>query len=478
MPDFSRRTYLGAAVGGIASIGGLMTVTEVAGQSSGDGPPGQGQGNSSQGNGEGKGGSSAGKNKGGANQCTPPNVLLAKFVWETDEFVFEKGEDEDAIRITDVQYKDEEQEPIGFDWESDRPVCNVRVKAGNEIHEFTGGTNEGSLDVSTPDGVTKAISNVIFCVRPAQAIVCEADMNMSYDAFNRLPLDPGSDGRTGVVQTTTDGATSDYVHGIIDVRTRYGYVELGELQTLSFDYFAGQNTGGGPDEVFIVVGSENNDGTLETVSTAFKHLGDGPTGQWQTLDVAQELTSSGTGEWRGIDITGDSSSTSDAIRATAVSLRDSGSTFSNALSQYGSDAVLLAVGFGAGNTLNPVTGDRYYDSLEISSPIGAETFDWPALVRLDVTVTSQSPTKLTVELETQQPEQGFDFADVSERSVKLNEFRTIAPPAEDGVSASEVEVVSDDTLKVTFDDPPSGDVVISGDLDTDRVLSFFGTTSL
>lgn len=495
MVDLNRRSYLAAAVGAVASVGGLFTVTEAAGQVvSTDGTPVREQmgGREEQ---------ASGNGPGGVNQCAPPNVLLAKFNWDeqTGEFVFEKGQHEDAISITNVQYKEDEAEPIGFSWESDRPVCGINLKAGTGLYQFTGNTSGDTVDVSTSQSdPVKAISNVVFCVRPAQAIVCEGDMDLSepyYDAFTRLSSDPdpANGSREGVVHVTSkEDATRDYVHGIIDVRTRHGRVELSEIQDLSFDYFEGPlNERAAPDEIFIVVGKENADGVLEQgdggVFTAVKHLDTGAAAeQWHRLDVGQELIG-GHGTWRGIDITGltlqsSSATPSEVVVNTARRLRDDGSAFENAIGEYGGDAVLLAVGFGAGNTRNPVVGDRYYDDLQISSPIGTETFDWPAVVRLHLSGETSGGV-FSATLTTQTTEEGFDFENVSEGSLKLNALRSIVPPAEPGVTASSVSVESSTELQVEF---PASEVdsllsdgqntiVVSGDLDVDRVISFFGT---
>ena len=495
MVDLNRRSYLAAAVGAVASVGGLFTVTEAAGQA---GPP---VGTPTGGRAIGQQEQSPRNGRGGVNQCVPPNILLAKFNWDerTSEFVFEEGQDEDAISITNVQYKDDEQEPVGLTWESDRPVCNVNLKAGTGVYQFTGNTNSETIDISTRQSEpVKAISNVVFCVRPAQAIICEGDMDMSepyYDAFTRLSGDPASDGsREGVVHATSKGEpTGDYIHGIIDVRTRHGRVELSEVQNLSFDYFEGPlNERAAPDEIFIVVGEETDDGLLRQgaggVFTAVKHLDAGTEQeQWHSLDLGQELTG-GRGAWRGIDITGlglqsSSATPSEIVVNTAKTLRDEGSAFKNAVTEYGGDAVLLAVGFGAGNTRNQVIGDRYYDNLHISSPVGSETFDWPAIVRLDLSDESTSGGVFSVTLTTQTAEEGFDFDNVSKDSLKLNALRSIVPPAERGVTASSVSVAAGgDELQVEF--PASevesllqdeqNTVIVSGDLSVDRVISFFG----
>lgn len=108
----------------------------------------------------------------------------------------------------------------------------------------------------------------------AHALLCETDLDGQYTAEMHLDGDPsgtqcvsesgqsdGLDGnqRDGVVHVTTNGnRTTDYAHGLVNLRDRFDHpLTLGVLQDgvdVSFDYYEGpDNERAAPDEVFVVI---------------------------------------------------------------------------------------------------------------------------------------------------------------------------------------------------------------------------------
>ena len=479
MPSLPRRTYL-AAIGAATTLG-LGGLAYTASEPTQAQPPVSVQR--------------------GANECDPPNQLLAKWEWDDGQFVFEKG-DQDAVTITNVEL-DEEGEPVGVTYEANQPVCTVSIKAGQLVIEFPGNTTGGSIDLrdfdTLFDGPVRAISNIAFCIRPAQAIVCEADMNRKFEAVTHLDGDPAGGSRDGVVHAVSQNApdyndfaaTTDYVHGMVNLRARLGRAptldELSQSGGLSYEYFEGEkNRRAAPDEVFLVL--QVDDPASAGVSgsgiyMAVKTVNDGKEGggEWRNQDVSSLF---GQG-WSDIDISGTPLggpqviSSRDVIE-TAQSLRKDGTQFENVLTRYGGNATLVGVGFGAGNIQEKVVGDRYFDNLRVSPSSGStSTFDFPAIVPTGLTLSTRGNT-VTATLKLTQGEEGFDFADVSDGTVKLNPLQYIVPAAEPGVQATSVAGQGEE-LTVEFPKGPvedilgdSGSVLVTGDLATDRVISFFG----
>ena len=209
---------------------------------------------------------------------------------------------------------------------------------------------------------------------PPGAVLFDLDGDGAYDAtVERAPESLAGDARPNPIRITSrDRATVDYAASVVEPE---GHPALGDLDRLSYDYYAGpadgtggdagggttdsdggegsedgggEGSGGGgdggaPDETFLVV--ENDEGRHGAYLTY--HDG-GAAERWRTHDVLARAT-------------GDTAGTSGWFEYT-----DDGGTFDDVVGRFGADARLVRVGVGRGDGVAPTTLDAAYGGLVVN----------------------------------------------------------------------------------------------------------------
>jgi hypothetical protein len=206
-----------------------------------------------------------------------------------------------------------------------------------------------------------------------------------------------------------------------------------------------------------------------------------------TLNVTDELFDGRT--WRDTELSEADLMSGDAVINAARRLRDEGLGFDDPISRYGSDAQVVAIGFGAGNTREPTVKDIYFDALRLNdgrdgSPLGSHEFDFPAAVPANVSFERRRGGEIIARVELQQEELGVNVDDVNGESIRLNRFGAVAPPMEMGVMPVSVNATSE-RISMRFE---TGDVasllrgsrrvIVSGKLDGDQYVSFVAVGTL
>ena len=225
------------------------------------------------------------------------------------------------------------------------------------------GMVEGAVESAEATGSGVAVQEVDTSLPPG-AVLFDLGGDGAYDAtVERAPESMGGDARPNPIRITSGGtATVDYAASVVEPE---GHPALGDLDQLSYDYYAGPDDGSGggggggggegggsgdsggdggvPDETFLVV--ENDEGRHGLYLTY--HDGRAAE-QWRTHDVLARVTgdTAGTSGW--FEYTGD------------------GATFDDAVARYGADARLVRVGVGRGDGVTPTTLDAAYGALVVN----------------------------------------------------------------------------------------------------------------
>lgn len=204
---------------------------------------------------------------------------------------------------------------------------------------------------------------------PPGAVLFDLDGDGAYDAtVERAPESMRDDARPNPVRITSGGrATVDYAASVVEPE---GHPALGDLDRLSYDYYAGPDDGtggdagggttdsdgggsnsggsggdgGAPDETFLVV--ENDEGRHGVYLTYHDAP---PAERWRTHDVLARAT-------------GDTAGTSGWFEYTS----DDGATFDDVVARFGADARLVRVGVGRGDGVTPTTLDAAYGALVVN----------------------------------------------------------------------------------------------------------------
>lgn len=144
-------------------------------------------------------------------------------------------------------------------------------------------------------------------------------------------------GRPRVAHITSAGTkTVDYATTVVNT----GSVTLGDLSSLTYDYYATPQNEETPDEVYLLI--EDTDGNARTV---WHHTEGGATGQWQTRDVHSEIFGTAGFKWNSLD----------------------GFLTRNLLDTFSEDAEIVRVGAGHGTTGGDgAVSDIYFDNLQIN----------------------------------------------------------------------------------------------------------------
>lgn len=310
-----------------------------------------------------------------------------------------------------------------------------------------------------------------------QPILCEVDMDGKFDIENHRVDDPAADfcdydeytERENLLHVTTNGhETRDYSSGIVNLQDRLDYtLTLGKAaaNTVGYAYFQGpKSENAAPDELFLIVRDADAKSDEKGLHAVYKTINDGVDPEskadscesgWRGVDVSAQITGDGNGDrdWAAIDITKDDVASGEMVIETAQSLRDDEDRFDSVIDEFGSDAELVAVGYGTGFTTQETVVDIYYDQLvvrrEHDDEIVRDTFDFPATIPMDVEFEGPHDGTLTATLTPQQEEVSLDLDDVLEDSVKLTRYVPVAPPVEEGGSASSV-TVSDGEIVAEF----------------------------
>jgi len=344
-----------------------------------------------------------------------------------------------------------------------------------------------------------------------QLILCEVDMNQSFEIENHRVQDPEvefcgpdeDDGREGVLHVTSSGnETKDYSSSMVNVEDRLDHpLTLAEATSddvvVSFDYFEGPNNeNAAPDEVFLIVRKADAESDEKGLYAVYKTINDGndPSSEdeacesgWMGIDVGAQMVGDGVGnrDWAAISITKDDVMSGEMVIQTAQSLRDQEDRFSNVARKFGGDAELVAVGYGKGFTTQETVSDVYYDDLIINRTTEDErhVFDFPAAIPMDVEFEGPRRGTLTATLTPQQEEVSLDLDDVQDETVKLTRYVPVAPPVEEGGSASSVSV-DDGAIVAEFPASEVGGilggerpVLVSGRFDNDTHDAFVAKAS-
>lgn len=229
-----------------------------------------------------------------------------------------------------------------------------------------------AFGVAGATGSRAAIQEVDTSLPPG-AVLFDLDGDGAYDAtVERAPESMRDDGRPEPIRITSGGrATVDYAASVVEPE---GRPALGDLDRLSYDYYAGPDDGtgdagdgttdseggggdggggddgegggdgGAPDETFLVV--ENDEGRHGAYLTFHD---DGAAERWRTHDVLARAT-------------GDTAGTTGWFEYTT----DDGATFDDAVARFGADARLVRVGVGRGDGVAPTTLDAAYGGLVVN----------------------------------------------------------------------------------------------------------------
>ncbi|WP_276298862.1 hypothetical protein [Halorussus lipolyticus] len=201
----------------------------------------------------------------------------------------------------------------------------------------------GSNAEETPRGATN--QQVDTSLSPGVTLFDLNDDGEYAARVESAPDEVRDDAHPDPIHVTSDGnSTVDYAASIAapDAETT-----LGGLTDLTYDYYAGpDDTGIAPDQTFVVV--ENDDGRHGMYLT----VGAGGSAErWTTFDVLSRMTGSGSGQW---------------FEYTAIEEDYDGETFGNVVERFGDDALLVRVGVGHGDAVNPVVLDLFYDNLVVN----------------------------------------------------------------------------------------------------------------
>lgn len=166
----------------------------------------------------------------------------------------------------------------------------------------------------------------------------------------------GDDDRPEPIRVTSEGReTVDYAASVLRPD---GDPALGDLDALSYDYYAGPDDPDVPDETFLVV--EDGDGRHGMYLTY--HDG-GPAEEWRTHDVLARAT-------------GDTAGTSGWFEYTSLEGDADERTFDDVVGRFGADARLVRFGVGRGDGVDPVVLDAFYGR----AVVGDRTYRFPASV--------------------------------------------------------------------------------------------------
>ena len=217
------------------------------------------------------------------------------------------------------------------------PGGNRGVGGGRQAGSNRGAANQ-EVDTSLPPGVT------LFDLNDDGAYTARVE---------EAPAEMRDDDHPGPIHVTSGGnSTVDYAASIAAPETE---PTLGGLTELTYDYYEGpdnsnpDSSGGiAPDQTFVVV--ENDDGRHGAYLT-YDAGGDG--GQWDTFDVLARMR-------------GDTAGSSRWFEYTAIEEGYDGQTFDNVVERFGDEALVVRVGVGHGNAVNPATLDVFYDNLVVN----------------------------------------------------------------------------------------------------------------
>jgi len=176
------------------------------------------------------------------------------------------------------------------------------------------------------------------------ATVERADEAVADDAHPQ-PIRIGSDGHE----------TVDYAASILRPD---GDPALGDLDELAYDYYAGPEDDGVPDETFLVV--ENADGRHGMYLTF--HDGDAPE-EWRTHDVLARAN-------------GDTGGTTGWFEYTSVEGDADERTFDDVVERFGASARLVRFGVGRGDGVDPTVLDASYGRVVVDD----RTYRFPVSV--------------------------------------------------------------------------------------------------
>jgi hypothetical protein len=461
--DYSRRTYLKGIRVAAGSLAGVVGVNTALGQTSQQEPqpwP----------------------------KCPIGTTLLAYYeVTDNifDTFKFRDGDD--VVNFEEYTVGSNSGGIVEVEWNTQNPSGDSVVGAvtvGLDDGTADGTTTqedggvEGLIDVSDQD---VSITDIRYCSpRAGRAVLCELDMDTAgagaIDTEMHFDGDPGGTGRNGVVHVTSEStSTSDYAHTMANVLTqRDQKVSLGDLTTLTFDYYEGpSNANAMPDEIFLSFLTGTDD-----LKLAVKHVNaDTSAESWQSFNVLNLVENE---TWKVEDISLSDLRTSEAAKGAALDLRDSPDENVDLQSQY-SSARLAGVGIGAGNTRSGTTIDRYFDNLVVVDSNSQSTLEFPAIVPLkeNGTRTESGGDDFVVTLEFDSSESGLSLDDVVAQSVSLNKFGAFLPPIESGAVAESIDV-SESSLEATFPDAEVDAVlgsdstfVVTGDFANSSGSSFY-----
>jgi len=192
---------------------------------------------------------------------------------------------------------------------------------------------------------------------PPGAVLFDLDGDGEYGAtVERAPEAAVDDAHPQPIRITSDDhETVDYAASVLRPDASPA---LGDLDALSYDYYAGPDDGGVPDETFLVV--ENDDGRHGMYLTY--HDGGAPE-EWRTHDV---LARAG----------GDTAGTSGWFEYTPVEGDPDGRTFDDVVERFGPSARLVRLGVGRGDGVDPVALDASYGR----AVVGDRTYQLPVSV--------------------------------------------------------------------------------------------------
>src|SRR6056297_2540403 len=204
-------------------------------------------------------------------------------------------------------------------------------------------------DANDPTAATRAALQQVDTELPPGVTLFDLNGDGSYTATVESGSDVRDDSHQNPIHVTSNGnSTVDYAASIA---APSGAPTLGSLGDLRYDYYEGADNvnpddGGGlaPDETFLVV--ENDDGRHGMYLTA-DDGSDPPGEEWRTFDVGARLTG---GDW---------------LEYTDLESGYDGRRFGDVVGRFGEDALLVRVGVGHGDAVNPATLDLYYDNLVV-----------------------------------------------------------------------------------------------------------------
>lgn len=234
---------------------------------------------------------------------------------------------------------------------------------GSEAVVGSGATKRGEANASNANdapAATRAALQQVDTSLPPGVTLFDLNGDGSYTATVESGADVRDGSHPNPIHVTSNGnSTVDYAASIA---APSGEPTLGSLGDLRYDYYEGPNnvnpddSGGlAPDETFLVV--ENDDGRHGMYLTE-DDGSDPPAEEWRTFDVAARLTG---GDW---------------FEYTDLEPGYDGRSFGDVVERFGEGALLVRVGVGHGDAVNPATLDLYYDNLVV----GGRTIRFPTSV--------------------------------------------------------------------------------------------------